>query len=67
MLASLEKGSNIVVEQAKVNDEVWLPVYAEVHMSGRLLFFKAKDNEIDRYSDYKKFSTDTRILPADPN
>jgi hypothetical protein len=67
VLASLEKGSNVVVEQARVNDEVWLPVYAEVHMSGRLLFFKAKANEVERYSDYKKFSTDTRILPADPN
>jgi hypothetical protein len=67
VLASLEKGSNLVMEQARVNDEVWLPVYIEVHMSGRLLFFKAKANEVERYSDYKKFSTDTRILPADPN
>jgi hypothetical protein len=67
VLASLEKGSNMVVEQAKVNDEVWLPVYAEVHIAGRLLFFKAKENDVERYSDYKKFSTDTRILPGDPN
>jgi hypothetical protein len=67
LLASLEKGSNLVIEQAKVNDEVWLPVYTEVHVSGRLLFIRAKANQVERYSDYKKFSTDTRILPADPN
>ena len=67
LLASVEKGSNMVWEQAKVNDEVWLPVYVEVHVSGRLLFFKAKANEVERYSDYKKFRTDIKILPPDPN
>ena len=67
VLLSLEKGSNMVWEQARVNDEVWLPVYSEIHVSGRLLFFKAKANGVERYSDCKKFSTDTRILPADPN
>ena len=50
-----------------MNAEVWLPVYTELHVSGRLLFIRAKENQIERYSDYKKFTTDTRILPADPN
>jgi hypothetical protein len=67
VLASLEKGSNLVIEQAKVNSEVWLPVYTELHVSGRLLFLRAKENQVERYSDYRKFSTDTRILPADPD
>jgi hypothetical protein len=61
VLASLDKGSNMVLEQGKVNDEVWLPVYLEVHFSGRMLFLKAKANEIDRYSDYKKFRVETNI------
>ena len=67
VLLSLEKGSNMVWEQARVNDEVWLPVYSEIHVSGRLLFFKAKANGVERYSDCKKFSTDTRIVPAEPH
>jgi hypothetical protein len=67
VLASVEKGSNLVMEQAKVNDEVWLPVYVEIHLSGRFLLFKAHANQVDRYSDYRKFRTDTRILSADPN
>lgn len=66
LLASLQKGSAIVFEQAKVNNEVWLPSYAEVHIVGRLLFFKARANTIDRYTDYKKFQVETRIRPAEP-
>ena len=62
LLASLEKGSNFVFEQAKVNDEVWLPSYTEVHMTGRVLVVKLRAHEIDRYSDYKKFSAESRIV-----
>jgi len=61
LLASLSKGSNFVFEQAMVNNEVWLPIYAEVHASARVLFVRAKANLIDRYSDYKKFEVETRI------
>jgi hypothetical protein len=62
VLASLQKGSNMVWEQARVNDEVWLPVYDEIHLGGRILFFKAKANQIDRYSDYKKYRVESKIL-----
>jgi hypothetical protein len=55
VVASLAKGSNFVFEQEKINDEVWLPSYAEVHFSGRIVFVKLKQNFIDRFSDYKKF------------
>ena len=55
LLASLSKGSRFVFEQEKINDEVWLPSYAEVHASGRIVFVKLKQNFIDRFSDYKKF------------
>src|SRR5262249_16385362 len=40
-MLSLDKGSNLVFEQAKVNDEVWLPIYDESHLGARVLFFKA--------------------------
>jgi hypothetical protein len=55
LVASLAKGSNFVFEQDKINDEVWLPSYAEVHASGRIVFVRLKQNFIDRFSDYKKF------------
>ena len=55
LVASLAKGSNFVFEQDKINDEVWLPSYAEVHANGRIVFVQLKQNFIDRFSDYKKF------------
>jgi hypothetical protein len=62
LVASLDKGSSFVFEQAKVNGEVWLPVYDEIHIAGRFLFLKAKGNFTDRYSDCKKFHADSKII-----
>lgn len=62
VLASLDKGSSFVFEQAKVNNEVWLPSYTEVHAAGRLLVVKLKANEIDRYTDYKRFRAESKII-----
>jgi len=64
VVASIDKGSRFVFEQAKVNGEVWLPVYDEVHFGGRLLFLKSKANQIDRYSDCKKFHAESKIVPV---
>jgi hypothetical protein len=61
LLASLEKGSNFVFEQEKINDEVWLPSYAEVHFQGRIFVVKLKQNAIDHYTDYKKFRVGTAL------
>jgi hypothetical protein len=55
LVASLAKGSNFVFEQEKINEEVWLPSYAEVHFAGRIVFVKLKQNFVDRFTDYKKF------------
>jgi len=61
LVASLQKGSNFVFEQEKINDEVWLPSYAEVHFAGRIVFVKLKQDFVDHYSDYKKFRVDTTL------
>jgi len=66
ILASLSKGSNLVFEQTMVNNEVWLPSYSEVHAAARVVFFKVKENEIDRYSDYKKFSSEVKLGVSTP-
>ena len=62
LLASLAKGSNFIFDQEKINGEVWLPSYAEVHVAGRIVFVKLKQNFIDRYSDYKKFHVGGSII-----
>ncbi len=67
LVASLAKGSNFVFEQEKINDEVWLPSYAEVHFSGRIVFVKLKQNFIDRFTDYKKFRSGAALGGTTPN
>ncbi len=67
VFASLQKDSGFVFEQQRVNNEVWLPSMSEAHFSGRVLLFKGfKANEVDRFSDYKKFTVDVKILPNLP-
>ena len=71
LLGSLQKGSNFVFEQEKINGEVWLPSYVEVHFSGRIFIVKLKQNFNDRYTDYKKFSVGSTLgatlPPMGPN
>jgi len=60
LLADLQKGTRVVLEQTFVNNEVWLPTYEEVHIDVRVLLVKGiKVDGTTRYSDYKKFSVET--------
>jgi hypothetical protein len=60
MLANLQKGTSFVFEQAFINNEVWLPTYAEVHVGVRVLLVKGfKVNAVVRYSDYKRFNVES--------
>ena len=55
ILASVHRGTAIQFEQTLLHDQVWLPVYSEIHVSARALFFGANENVTDRYSDYRRF------------
>jgi hypothetical protein len=67
LLANLQKGTSFVMEQAFVNNEVWLPTYEEAHVGVRVLLVKGfKVNEVTRYSDYKKFNVETLSTIAKP-
>jgi len=60
ILASVQKGTSFVFEQAYLNNEVWLPTYEEAHVGARVLLVKGfKLNAITRYSDYKRFNVET--------
>lgn len=60
LVASLQRGSSFVFEQEMVKGEVWLPSYAEVNASARVLLVKGfKINQTQRFSDYKKFNVDS--------
>lgn len=64
-LARVHKGSHFSFEQVNLNNEVWLLRRFYVNASARLLLFKneAVEQE-DIFSNYKKFSSATRVLPG---
>ena len=64
-LARVHKGSRFSFEQLRLNDEVWLMRRFYLNASARLVLFKNEviDQE-DIFSNYKKFTTGTKILPG---
>jgi len=61
-LARIHKGSRIVFEQTRVNDEVWLPKHIAIKVDVRLALLKNFNVEEDQtYRDYKKFRATTRL------
>src|SRR5882724_267640 len=62
-LLRVHKGSNIQIEQLRVNDEVWLPRHVGLKLDARLALLKGVNIAEDvTYRDYKKFRTNTKIL-----
>ncbi len=62
-LARIHKGTRVVVEQTRVNNEVWLPKHVAVKVDARVALLKNFNLDMDTtYRDYKKFRTDTRIV-----
>ena len=63
-LVRLHKGSNIQIEQVRVNDEVWLPRQVSLKLDARVALLKGLNIAEDvTYRDYKKFRTDSKIVP----
>ena len=63
-LARIHKGSRISIELARINDEVWLPKFVSLNLSARIALLKNMNVVEDvRYRDYKKFRSDTKIVP----
>jgi hypothetical protein len=66
VLARIYKGTRFHMEFTYVNGEVWLPKIETFSASGRILLVKGLHEEGDTsYSNYKKFSTDSRIITGD--
>ena len=63
VLARIHKGTRVMLEQTRVNDEVWLPRHVTFKVDVRVALFK--DFNIDceqEYRDYKKFRTSSKIV-----
>jgi hypothetical protein len=66
LVLSLQPGASFVIEQERMNGEVWLPSYLEVNAAARVLLVKGfKIRQTQRFSDYKKFGvwTSSEIAP----
>jgi hypothetical protein len=63
-LVRLHKGSSIQIELVRVNDEVWLPKHVTLKVDARVALFKGLNMSDDVvYSEYKKFHTNSTIIP----
>lgn len=63
VLARIHKGTRVMLEQTRVNDEVWLPRHLTFKVDARVALFKGfnVDGEQD-FRDYKKFRTSSKIV-----
>ena len=63
VLGKIQPGSGAVQERRKINDEVWAPVRVEMSMAGRLLVVKRNQRQISEFSDFKKYTVETNVVP----
>ena len=63
VLARIHKGTRVMLEQTRVNDEVWLPRHLTFKLDARVALLKGyKINGDQEYRDYKKFSASSKIV-----
>jgi hypothetical protein len=61
-LLRLNKGAHIQVDQTRVNDEVWLMKRFAVRYDVRLLGKRENAEDEQVFSNFKKFSADSKIV-----
>ncbi|MEP6538795.1 MAG: hypothetical protein ABJF23_25900 [Bryobacteraceae bacterium] len=62
-LARLAKGAHLVIEQTRLNDEVWLPKRVNIRYDARLALLKHQAGEVEETMyNFRKFQTDSRIV-----
>jgi hypothetical protein len=63
VLARIHKGTRVMLEQTRVNDEVWLPRHVTFKVDTRVALLKGYNIDGDQeYRDYKKFRTSAKIV-----
>jgi hypothetical protein len=69
ILLSLKPGAALVMEQTRIAEGLWLPQFAQINLSLKVLLFGGGDfNKTIEWSDYKHFSGDVKDYKLDaPN
>lgn len=66
-LLRLEKGSRIVIEQTRMDEQFWLPRRISVLAEGRVMLLKSLNREMEYdFTGYKKFQVDSRVVYLHP-
>jgi hypothetical protein len=61
----IHKGAQVILEQTRLNNEIWLPSLLAVTGGARVALLMNADVDLQSdYSNYKKFSAGSRILPG---
>jgi hypothetical protein len=61
LLVSLKPGAALVIEQTRMEQGVWLPRFAQINLSVKVLLFAGGDyNKTIEWSDYKHFAGDVK-------
>ncbi len=59
LLASLKEGASFMLEQERINDEIWLPTRADINLGVKVLLVKGINvNSMVTYGNYKRFNVD---------
>jgi hypothetical protein len=62
-LARFHKGSRLMLEQTRVNDEVWLPAHLTAKIDVRVALVKGFNTGLEQtFRDYKKFRSSSKIV-----
>lgn len=66
LVASLKPGAAVIIEQTRMSQGVWLPRFAHINLSLKVLLFGGGDyNQTIEWSDYKHFSGDVKDYKVD--
>ena len=66
LLVSLKPGAALVIEQTRMDQGVWLPKFAQVNLSVKVLLFGGGDyNKTIEWSEYRHFAGDVKDYKID--
>jgi hypothetical protein len=66
LLVSLKPGAALVIEQTRMAQGVWLPKFAQINLSVKVLLFSGGDyNKTIEWSEYRHFAGDVKDYKVD--
>jgi hypothetical protein len=65
-IAKVNKGTRFVIDQERVNGEVWLPRRVEASISARVVFSRVRQEFDITYDKFRKFQAESRVVASAP-